>query len=429
MIPQAPARIGAYRIVTTLGRGGTGSVYRAEREGQRYAIKCLHDHVLAEPELRARFVREARLTASLEHPNLVQVVEIAEDAIVGPYLVMEELRGVTLARVLDADPRLPLPIAAAILSAFLRALAALHGLAAGSVVHGDLSPQNLVIGFDGRVKLIDLGLARADHATRVTRVDTLRGKLRYLAPEQLQASPRPTVATDLYAASVVAWELFTGRPLIDGAANRQRIASILAGAHRPPSIHRPELAPAVDTAILRGLSGLPSTRFDSVAALHAAVVPVLGPEATEGEVGDHVRALFPDAAAATDPEPLATDTEIVPTPRSRGRFVVPALVAAAVATCTLGFVVWPRSARVQVVAVEPAPVVSGRSHTTPVAAASSAAMEPGTVAAPVGSPVPSASPPTSRPPAPHRVPRAAGSCASPFSFDASGNKTYRPGCL
>jgi serine/threonine-protein kinase len=226
------------------------TVHRAwdEELHRRVAIKVLADTLAGDPELRERFVREARAAARLSHPNVVTVYDVGEDK-GRPYLVMECVDGGTL------DGRGPVPPDEAV----ALALQAAHGLAHAhdlGLVHRDVKPGNLLLRKDGTVKVADFGIARAADDSRLTQAGTILGTIRYLAPEQA-AGAEATPATDVYALGAVLYELLTGRP----PRNPRTFEEI--AADEPPTPVR-DLAPDVPTeledVVMRSLARDPRYR-------------------------------------------------------------------------------------------------------------------------------------------------------------------------
>src|SRR4051794_11695254 len=209
---------GRYRVIERLGAGGMATVYLAEDErlGRKVAVKRLHSD---SPEDAAqRFEREAKVGASLSHPNLVTVFDtVADDE--GVLIVMEYVEGENLAELM-ARERVPPEQAVSIIRQVAGALD--HAHQAG-VVHRDVKPANILITPDGKAKLVDLGIATASERTQITQVGTVLGTPSYMAPEQLEGS-KITKAVDIYALGAVAFELLSGRK-----ARRGRAAG--GGAH------------------------------------------------------------------------------------------------------------------------------------------------------------------------------------------------------
>ena len=201
---------GRYRVLDKLGSGGMATVFLAEDERLRrkVAVKCLHSD---SPEDAARrFEREAKVGASLSHPNLVTVFDtVADDESV--LIVMEYVEGENLAQLM-ARERVPAEHAVAIVKAVAGALD--HAHQAG-VVHRDVKPANILVSPDGKAKLVDLGIATATERTQITAVGTVLGTPSYMAPEQLEGG-RIDKAVDVYALAAVAFELLSGRKARQG---------------------------------------------------------------------------------------------------------------------------------------------------------------------------------------------------------------------
>src|SRR5919202_6522602 len=201
---------GRYRVLDRLGAGGMATVYLAEDEhlGRKVAVKRLHSD---SPEDAARrFEREAKVGASLSHPNLVTVFDtVADDE--GVLIVIEYVAGENLAQLM-ARERVPAEQAISIIRQVAGALD--HAHKAG-VVHRDVKPANILISPDGKAKLVDLGIATASERTQITAAGTVLGTPAYMAPEQLEGG-RITKAVDIYALGAVAFELLSGRKARQG---------------------------------------------------------------------------------------------------------------------------------------------------------------------------------------------------------------------
>jgi serine/threonine-protein kinase len=228
-----PRRIGDYEVVAKLADGGVGTVYLARRRGpagfsRLVAIKRLHPQFATAPSFVTMFTDEARLAARIHHANVVSIVELGTDADGGYYVVMEYVEGSNLGHLSwhAAKAHGGRPMARAVaLRVVLDALSGLHAAhevedddgTIVNLVHRDVSPQNILIGIDGLARLGDFGIARAS-ALRVfeTRGAAVKGKLEYMAPEQVE-SKEVDRTTDLFAMGIVLWELLTGRRLFQAA--------------------------------------------------------------------------------------------------------------------------------------------------------------------------------------------------------------------
>jgi serine/threonine-protein kinase len=241
-----------YEIIEPLGAGGMGEVYRARdaQLGRDVAIKVLPEHLAGDPDVRARFDREARAIASLSHPNLLTIHEftLAGDT---PFAVMELLEGETLRRRM-AGGRIPWRTALEILESIAEGLGAAH---AKGVIHRDLKPDNIFLTSAGVVKILDFGLAArmavdAAPSTEVTTARTMPGMvlgtIGYIAPEQLQGLP-PDARSDVFSVGCILFEMLTGRLPFSGKTIQESIAATL----RDPTPPLPALTPAPPPELIR----------------------------------------------------------------------------------------------------------------------------------------------------------------------------------
>jgi serine/threonine protein kinase len=282
-----------YDVRREVGHGGMAVVYEAidTELGRRVALKVLAVHLAGDEEFRTRFLREARIAASLRHPGLVHVYDVAElDGV--PCIVMEFVEGGSL-----HDGRLTLDEAAGVADA----LAFAH---ARGVVHRDLKPANLLRGRDGAVKIADFGIARAADETRLTRTGTVLGTLRYLSPEQAEGREVGSPA-DVYALGVVFDEL------VDEQPSHVRALLERCRAHEP--LRRPAAAelgealrarPEPPTAVTL-VRRPPRRRRRARAALVAALVAAVGLAVAAGAV----RSFWRHPAPAPRVTPVARSTD------------------------------------------------------------------------------------------------------------------------
>jgi serine/threonine protein kinase len=273
--PATGTEVAGYRIVKRVGSGGMGVVYRAEETGlgdRPVALKLLAPALADDPGFRARFLREMRVAAAIDHPNIVPIYRAGEDR--GQlYLAMRYVHASDLRRALEAEGRLEPGRALAILDQVARALDAAH---ARGLVHRDVKPGNILLAppvLDGdpeHVYLVDFGLARADSDDRsIGGGGWFLGTPRYAAPEQ--AAGRPVDGrTDGYALGCVLYECLTGRPPFpDGPGEAVLLAHLEATPPRV-TIQRPDLPPAIDQVVARALAKAPEDRFPSCRALITA---------------------------------------------------------------------------------------------------------------------------------------------------------------
>jgi serine/threonine-protein kinase len=216
------------------------------------------------------FVDEARLAARIRHPNVVQTLDVvAEDGEL--FLVMEYVQGESLARLMklasERKQKVPHRLAAALISGALQGLHAAHetkderGQSLG-LVHRDVSPQNILVGTDGLARVLDFGVARAAGQVHTSQVGRLKGKIAYMAPEQLENGDVARQA-DIYSVGVVAWELLTGTRLFRAETQSAVIARVLAGKVSAPSEIVESIPPEYDAVILKALAREPSERYGS----------------------------------------------------------------------------------------------------------------------------------------------------------------------
>jgi serine/threonine-protein kinase len=256
--PFAGRQISHYRLLRPLGRGGMGVVYLAEdvELGREVAIKFLHHWRAVRPADEVRFRREAQAAAALDHPNIGTVYEVGEHE--GErFLAMAFYKGTTLAQLLAGQPdrRLPVATAASIAGQLASALAAAH---AAGIVHRDLKPENVMVLPDGRVKLLDFGLARRLDAQALTEEGMAIGTAAYMAPEQLEGQ-RTGTAADLWALGVVLYEMLTGRKPF-GGERAGMVHSILYEEPPPLREARPDAPPVLEAVVSHCLLKKPEDR-------------------------------------------------------------------------------------------------------------------------------------------------------------------------
>jgi serine/threonine protein kinase/tetratricopeptide (TPR) repeat protein len=263
----AGTRLGAYEIIAPLGSGGMGEVWRARdsRLGRDVAIKVLPEAVASDPDRLARFEREAKSVAALNHPNIVTLFSI-EEADGVRFLTMELVEG-------DALDALVVPGGIALERVFELAIPLCDALSAAhakGVVHRDLKPANVMVSREGRVKVLDFGLAKLADAggevgatlaatAPISGVGLVVGTVPYMAPEQLRGEP-VDARTDLFALGVLLYELATGRRPFSGASAVDISSSILRDLPQPPRSVRSDLPPDLDRIIGRCLEKDPERR-------------------------------------------------------------------------------------------------------------------------------------------------------------------------
>jgi serine/threonine-protein kinase len=292
--------IGRYVLFREVAHGGMATVHLGRLRGvggfaRTVAIKRLHPQFARDPEFVSMFFDEARLAARIQHPNVVSVLDVvaSEREL---FLVMDYVHGEGLSKLLKRARSNGIPAPANIVCAILIDL--LYGLHAAhealsergdplNIVHRDVSPQNVLVGVDGVARVLDFGIAKAAlRANQSTRTGQLKGKLGYMAPEQI-ATGTVDRRADVYSAAVVLWEALTGERLFPTLETGALIAQILTRDHRPPSQWCPDLSAGLDAIVLRGLARKPEDRYasahDMAADLEQAVQP-----ATPRAIGEWV---------------------------------------------------------------------------------------------------------------------------------------------
>ncbi|HEX9236304.1 MAG TPA: protein kinase, partial [Actinomycetota bacterium] len=239
---------GRYQVIARVASGGMGEVFRAQDAvlGRDVALKILHPQYAGDRGFVARFRREARAAAVLNHPNIVGVYDWGSTD--GTYfMVMEFVRGHNLRSVLLRQGRLE---PAQVVEVALPVLAALDHAHGHGIVHRDVKPENILIADDGTVKVADFGLARAFADSHVSQAEgTVTGTVQYLAPEQVQGEPADP-RTDLYALGVVMFELLTGAPPYGGETAVAIAYQHLSSQVPAPSSVLPTLEAALDGPVL-----------------------------------------------------------------------------------------------------------------------------------------------------------------------------------
>jgi serine/threonine-protein kinase len=337
-----------YRLDRLIAEGGMAYVFEAShlRIPKRFAVKFLKLSLVSNSEALLRFRREAEIIATLEHPNIVNLVDynISEDGV--PYIVMEFLDGEHLGNRL-AHGKLPLSDALRISQAVAAALAAAH---ARDIVHRDLKPENIILCKGDVVKVVDFGVAKLRGAPELTAFNTILGTVAYMAPEQITAKAIDA-RTDQYALGVILHELLSGQPPAQAASVAEQAMKILYGQLPPVE----GVAPQVNEVLFRAMAKNPFERYASVGELMSAlldaaqlkVAPAPEPRAVLDEglpelPGDATKISAapptPDALdhGDDDEDDSPTDAEPVATPASPSAAAVPPPPPAAAVTLPAG---------------------------------------------------------------------------------------------
>ena len=313
------------------------------RLGRGVAVKTLRADLAHDPELQARFRREAQSTASLNHPAIAAVYDTGEDdsmtwagmhAGAGtplPYLVMEYVEGATLREILHSGPPLTVPRALETAAGVLRALAHSHQ---HGIVHRDIKPANVMVTNAGQVKVMDFGIARDVRDIGMTQTAVVLGTAQYLSPEQARGED-VDARSDVYSAGCLLYELLTRRTPFTGESPVAVMYQHIQEAPQPPSLFNPEVGAQVDAIVLRALQKDPADRYQSAEEMLADVEACLGGEAlTRGMEFE------PEEAAASH-----TDDDEAEYGRSRGNAaLITAGVVVAVMALAIGWFLFGRDA-------------------------------------------------------------------------------------
>lgn len=457
---------GRYELHGAIASGGMATVYFGRMRGPRdftrvVAIKQLHPHLATDERVVTALWDEARLAAQVNHPNVVATIEILEDA-GDVFLVLEHVHGVSLAALAKAGRTQGSPMPTAVVSSLIGGvLAGLHaaheanganGLPLG-LVHRDVSPQNILVGVDGLPRVIDFGIAKAAGRAQQTETGQLKGKLSYMAPEQL----RNVVdrRTDVFAAGIITWELLTSRRLFDFDEAAAITHALDHGKIDLPSRFNTAVSPALDAVVMKALARRPDDRWPSARAMATALdeaekgAPTATVAAYVGNVMretllHRTRALAavqsglaqePSAHSQGSPD-LQTETVGGGVTSTAGvtkakRSKAPAYLTLAGFALVLGGVSLfalqerPATAVKDPVADAPLATAAHRVRTTPLAApAPTVAVDP--PPPPVAKQAPQHKAPK---PTPKPTKRKAPDCDPPYWLDASGVRKPKPQCL
>src|SRR5580658_7166522 len=274
---------GKYRLIAELGQGGVATVYLAVSIGKSgfrklAVVKLIRPQFASDPDLIEMFLDEARLSARLNHPNVVQTYDVGVDDH-RHFMAMEYLDGVSFNAAISRLTRQSGPVGfelrARVLLGVLEGLRYAHELkdydgAPLRIVHRDVTPHNIFVTYDGQVKLLDFGIAKASTSSVQTATGVIKGKLTYMAPEQALSDPVDAGA-DLYAVGVMLWEALTGRRRFPADLSDVAMFTRAASGEVPeaPNAAALGLPAELDTIILRALEPKRENRYPTAAELHA----------------------------------------------------------------------------------------------------------------------------------------------------------------
>ena len=257
---------GRYRIIKQIGRGGMADVYLAKDlilDGEEVAVKVLRTNYQTDPIAVARFQREARAMADLDHPHIVRITDIGEEE-GQQYLAMEYVAGLDLKRYIKEHHPLSNEEAIRIMGQILLAMRLAH---TRGIVHRDLKPQNILLTPDGTAKVTDFGIAVAFAETSLTQTNSMLGSVHYLSPEQARGS-KATVQSDIYAMGIIFYEMLTGHIPYDGDS---AVTIALQHFQKPlPSViaENPSVPQALENVVIKATAKKLTDRYKSVAEMY-----------------------------------------------------------------------------------------------------------------------------------------------------------------
>jgi serine/threonine protein kinase len=292
--------IGRYALFDELAHGGMATVHVGRLIGpsgfaRTVAIKRLHTRFAKDEEFVAMFLDEARMAARLRHPNVVPIHDVvqAESEL---FLVMDYVEGESLARLLkvarDAGKQLPINVGAAIVAGALHGLHAAHEAKGDDglpleLVHRDVSPENILVGINGVPRILDFGIAKAAGRAQTTAEGKIKGKIAYMAMEQLGGEDVDR-RVDVFSAGVVLWEVLAGRRRYTAPSHHAMLALALEGKKIPPSDFNSEVSESLDALVLRAMERDPNKRFATAREFAFALEEVVSLAST-ARVGAYVQ--------------------------------------------------------------------------------------------------------------------------------------------
>ncbi len=302
------SKMGRYELLEKLGEGGMGAVWLGRLSGEGgfqklCIIKTVLPAIAKDQQFVSRFLHEGRVLTQLQHSNIAQVFDMGREGDT-LYLALEYVPGVDLSNLSqhlrNQQQTFPLPVAVYLIQQVAEGLGFAHRKAANdgsplAIVHRDVSPQNVMISFEGEVKVIDFGIAKSEGRSHATANASVMGKLGYMAPEQARGEPVDARA-DQYACGVLLWELLTSASFVPRGTMTEMVVAMANPAIRPLSPLRPEVPASLEAVVLKALAPMREARYETTDDLAAALTQELlnlGGLPTKRQVGEWVRANCP----------------------------------------------------------------------------------------------------------------------------------------
>ncbi|MDX9721305.1 MAG: serine/threonine-protein kinase [Myxococcota bacterium] len=320
-----PQSFGPYQLVKHIASGGMAEIYLAKTAGiagfeKLLAVKMIRENLVDDEEFVDMLVAEAKIAVLLNHPNIVQVFDLG---LVNEryYIAMEYVDGQDLHNLLvktaELDDYIPFPIAAYIIKEACAGLYYAHQRndSAGqplNIVHRDISPQNILLGFDGEVKLADFGIAKANVARNETQVGIIKGKFCYMSPEQAWGD-RLDARSDVFSLGVVLYEMLTGRMIYE-EQDQIRLLELVRRTEIPPPSHiRPEIPSALEAIVMQALERDRQLRFQTAADFQRELAHYLAnhaPTLCAADISDYLRRVFRNEPAEAEEKTVAPAREV-----------------------------------------------------------------------------------------------------------------------
>ena len=303
-----PKQFGKYYLLDKLAVGGMAEIYKAKTFGvdgfeKLLAIKRILPHCAADKEFITMLIDEAKLSVLLSHANIVQVFDLGK---VGDdyFIAMEFINGINLRDIIykcrDDEKKIPVDVSAYIVSEICKGLDYAHrktdqGNQPLHIVHRDISPQNVLISYEGEVKIVDFGIAKAAMNISHTMAGILKGKIAYMSPEQAESSSKVTRESDVYSLGATLYHALTGRPPFEGASMVDILMAATMGERPPLTPLRPELAPQIDAWVVKSLAIEADERYSYVSSMWNDLIRIV--QNSQGPSSEKARACFtlPDA--------------------------------------------------------------------------------------------------------------------------------------
>ena len=312
----AVKRFGKYVLTERIAVGGMAEVFRGSLSGDAgferpVAIKRILPQLTEDEDFVSMFIDEAKIAVQLSHGNIAQIIDLGrvDDSY---FIAMEYVHGRDLRAILERESArrsaVPLPIACHVVMRVAEALHHAHNASGRDgrplgVIHRDVSPQNVLISFDGEIKVVDFGLAKAAGRATQTNAGVVKGKLAYLSPQQARGDDIDH-RSDIYSLGLVFFELLTGRKMFDQTNDIDTVLAVQSNAIVGLRDVAPRMPPALDEILARALEDDPNARYQTGMDLHDALEVFIYEHAaltTRKDVAEYVRTLFPDAAPPIDP--------------------------------------------------------------------------------------------------------------------------------